>query len=307
LTEAVVPAVPDALTSADPAGRPRAGVVHERVHIGSGDTERTASWGIIDEAPIQILLDGQPLVVLMATPMDLADLARGVLRTEFGVLDAEAIASISVHQLLGEYRVEVQRHPHARSAQRPTSQSGMANSGCGLCGMESLAQLATRTQALPRVHPPAIADATVLAAFALMHERQPLNALTHSAHAAAWCLPSGEVVLVREDVGRHNALDKLIGALYAPDADREMSRDGFVVMSSRGSYELVHKAAHTTARLLATWSAPTSMALGWSRHLGLPLCCVARDGKSAPQLAHFAERPDTTSPSSAPETHHAHP
>lgn len=281
------------------------GVVHESVHIGRGVAERTVSWGIVDETPVQIMLNGQPLVVLMATPADLADLARGVLRTEFGVIEPASIASVQEHHLLGEYRVEVQLNANLASVQHSPNQTGMANSSCGLCGMESLAQLATRTQALPRVHPPAIPDDVVLSAFAQMHQRQPLNALTHSAHAAAWCLPSGEVVLVREDVGRHNALDKLVGALYGPNADPELARDGFVVMSSRGSYELVHKTAHTAARLLATWSAPTSMALQWSRHLGLPLCSVARDGRSEPQLAHFAHAPASIS-APAPESCHAH-
>lgn len=278
------------------------GVVHEPVRIGSGIAVRTASWGIIDEAPVQIMLNGEPLLVLMATPTDLADLVRGVLRTEFGVLDAEAVTSVREHHALGEYRVEVQLQTVSAGGPRPAAQTGLVNSSCGLCGMESLAQLATRTRALTRVHPPAIADTTVLEAFAQMHRRQPLNARTHSAHAAAWCLPSGEVVLVREDVGRHNALDKLIGALYAPAADCELVRDGFVIMSSRGSYELVHKAAHTTARLLATWSAPTSMALQWSRHLGLPLCSVARNGQSDPQLAHFTHVANPTPPPSTPES-----
>jgi FdhD protein len=284
------------------------------VHIGSGGAARTASWGIVDEAPVQIMLNGEPLVVLMATPIDLADLARGVLRTEFGVLDSNAVSSIHEQHLLGEYRVDAELHstllsalPSARhGAERTPARSGMANSSCGLCGMESLAQLASRTQALPRVQPSALPDEVVLSAFAQMQRRQPLNALTHSAHAAAWCLPSGEVVLVREDVGRHNALDKLIGALYAPSANPELARDGFVVMSSRGSYELVHKTAHTTARLLATWSAPTSMALQWSKHLGLPLCTVARDGRSEPLVARFALIPDSAS-APAPESHHAQP
>lgn len=283
----------------------QAGVVHEAVHIGSGVAARTATWGIVDEAPVQITLNGLPLVVLMATPIDLADLARGVLRTEFGVLDAASIASVHEHHALGEFRVEVQLHADSVVAQHSPTQTGMANSSCGLCGMESLAQLATRTQTLPRIQPPALSDDVVLLAFAQMQQHQQLNALTHSAHAAAWCLPTGDVALVREDVGRHNALDKLIGALYAPDTDAELARDGFVVMSSRGSYELVHKAAHTTARLLATWSAPTSMALQWSRHLGLPLCSVARDGRSEPQLAHFAHMPDLPS-APAPESRHAH-
>jgi len=283
-----------------------AGVVHEVVQLsGNGETQQR-TWGIVEEAPVQIMLNGQPLVVLMATPVHLTDLASGVLRTEFAMLDTTSIVSILEEEALGEYRVFVESDTSTGIAPPAQLQTGMANSACGLCGMESLAQLATRTQALPRVHPPAIPDSAVLSAFAAMQDRQQLNALTHSAHAAAWSLPSGEVVLVREDVGRHNALDKLIGALYAPDTDPELARDGFVVMSSRGSYELVHKAAHTAARLLATWSAPTSMALRWSRHLALPLCSVARDGRSAPQVAHFPTPPASATSLQHAESRHAH-
>lgn len=282
-------------------------MVHELVQLSDNGTMHQRSWGIVEEAPVQIMLNGQPLVVLMATPVHLTDLARGVLRTEYALLDSTSIVSIHEEEALAEYRVFVELHADSGHTLPSQLQTGMANSACGLCGMETLAQLATRTQALPRVHPPAIPDAVVLSAFAAMQERQHLNARTHSAHAAAWCLPTGEVALVREDVGRHNALDKLIGALYAPGTDAELARDGFVVMSSRGSYELVHKAAHTTARLLATWSAPTSMALRWSRHLALPLCTVARDGRTAPQVAHFPSPPaySATSPERA-ESRHAH-
>jgi len=283
-----------------------AGVVSEPVQISGSGTMQQQSWGIIEEAPVQVMLNGQPLVVLMATPVHLADLARGVLRTEFAALKATSIESIREEEALGEYRVFVQLRVESGSPLPALLRAGMANSACGLCGMETLAQLATRTQAVPRVHPPAIPDAAVLRAFAGMQEGQHLNALTHSAHAAAWCLPTGDVALVREDVGRHNALDKLIGALYAPDTDPALARDGFVVMSSRGSYELVHKAAHTSARLLATWSAPTSMALRWSRHLALPLCSVARDGRSAPRVAHFATEDSAATSPDIVEPPHAH-
>lgn len=252
----------------------QAGVVHESVHIGRGVAERTVSWGIVDEAPVQIMLNGQPLVVLMATPADLADLARGVLRTEFGVIEPASIASVQEYHLLGEYRVEVQLNANLASVQHSPNQTGMANSSCGLCGMESLAQLATRTQALPRVHPPAIPDGVVLSAFAQMHQRQPLNALTHSAHAAAWCLPSGEVVLVREDVGRHNALDKLAGAMAKRAID---ATDGFVLFTSRVSVEMIQKAAAIGVPLVVAVSAPTALAVRMADSAGITLVAVARD------------------------------
>lgn len=281
-----------------------AGFGHESVRIGGPDGRET-SWGIIAEAPVQLLVNDRPLTVLMATPRDLADLARGVLRTEFGIVDSQAVASVAVESALGEYRVHVTLTAGNEIPGTASVQTGLANSACGLCGIESLTDLASRTRAVPRVSPHGIDDDIVLHAFGDMAHRQPLHATTHSAHAAAWCTPDGTLALVREDVGRHNALDKLIGALHAPDADPALARDGFLIMSSRCSYELVHKAAHTSARLLATWSAPTTMALTWSRHLELPLLTVSRTAGGPPRLVHFASDTSTlTFESPMPEFQH---
>jgi FdhD protein len=148
----------------------------------------------------------------------------------------------------------------------------LGNSGCGVCGIDSLAQLHGRH--LPaRAECVAVSDEAVGRAFADLPAHQPLNARTHSVHAAAWCDLTGRVLLVREDVGRHNALDKLVGALAA---SHRVHEPGFVVMSSRCSYELVYKAAATNAQLLATISAPTTMALQWSAALGVPLASALR-------------------------------
>jgi FdhD protein len=247
----------------------RAGVQNTSVRLGSDGA--AATWGIVVEAPVHLVVNGETRAVLMATPQDLADLARGVLHTELG-LPVTCQAVIGVQELLGEYRVDVQLAPHDAEHLRPRGQSLMANSACGLCGIEALADLSTRTTSHSRVSPASIPDEAILAAFDAMATQQPVHAATRSAHAAAWCTPVGEVRVVREDVGRHNALDKLIGALIAMG----MPGDGIIVMSSRCSYELVHKAAHTPARLLATWSAPTSMALEWARHLSMPVVSVAR-------------------------------
>jgi FdhD protein len=134
---------------------------------------------------------------------------------------------------------------------------------------------------------PGVSDDAVLRAAAALPFLQPLNAATRSVHAAAWCTMDGEVALVREDVGRHNALDKLVGALART---ARLDEGGFVLMTSRCSYELVAKASFTGARLIACASAPTSMALTWSAALGIPAVTIARaDGQSS--VVQFPETP----------------
>ncbi|MBL0939488.1 MAG: formate dehydrogenase accessory sulfurtransferase FdhD [Gemmatimonadaceae bacterium] len=258
-------------------------VPHEQVRIGQHSASEVL-WGIVPESPIHLVVNGETRTVLMATPDHLDDLARGVLHTELGLQASTQPISIAVDSAMGEYRVEVTLADDDAARLRARGQSLMANSACGLCGVEALADLASRTPSSARVSPHQVSDEAILAAFESLTAQQPLHAATHSAHAAAWCTASGDIVLVREDVGRHNALDKLIGALL----NHGMPADGFLIMSSRCSYELIHKAAHTPARLLATWSAPTTMALEWSRHIKLPVMSVARDATRQTQVVHFA-------------------
>jgi FdhD protein len=147
--------------------------------------------------------------------------------------------------------------------------------GCGLCGVESLAALRRRPGGIVRPLVP-IATAAIEAAFAALPALQPLNRQTRSVHAAAWCRTDGHVELCREDVGRHNALDKVIGAALRAKADPDA---GFLVMTSRCSFELVYKAVAAGASVLATISAPTSLALEWADALHLPLACCGTAGE----------------------------
>ncbi len=145
--------------------------------------------------------------------------------------------------------------------------------GCGLCGTESLEQ--ALRQLPPVAAGPAIAPAAIHVAFDALRSRQPLHRLTGASHAAAWANPDGTLELVREDVGRHNALDKLIGAMAK---DRRSFNDGFAVITSRASSEMVQKAATVGMPLLAAISAPTGLAIRLARECGLTLVGFARGG-----------------------------
>ena len=143
--------------------------------------------------------------------------------------------------------------------------------GCGLCGIEDFSQMPSPRPPLDR--PLSIEPQAIRAAIGELDAWQPLNRATRAVHAAAWCGRDGKILLSREDVGRHNALDKAIGALararVAPDS-------GFFVITSRCSFEMVAKAAIFGAQTLVSVSAPTSLALERARRFGVRLIAVAR-------------------------------
>lgn len=266
------------------------GGAFERRPVRVAGTGEARDWAIAAELPVEIRLNGTPWTVMLATPCDVEDLAVGLAVTERVVADASAIEKISIATWLGEMSVDL-TVPTAQLRDSPHDARSLAgNSGCGLCGLESLTALHLRqpeTDRVTRTTQP-ISDEAIMAAFTALPACQPINQETHSVHAAAWCFLDGRIELVREDVGRHNALDKLVGARARQQAPR---LPGFVVMTSRCSYELVSKAAAAGAVLLATISAPTTMALTWSQALGVPLACFGpgRQVVRFPQeMAHVA-------------------
>jgi len=231
------------------------------------------NWSIAVETPVEIDLNGAPWTVMMATPADLEDLAIGLVLTERIVSDTAAIERVSISNYLDGIAVNLSLPAGALNEAARNRRSLEGRVGCGLCGVEALAGLPARPDGVvgERI---SVATTAVEAAFDSLSALQPLNRATHSTHAAAWCRPSGAIDLVREDVGRHNALDKLIGALVRAG---RLDEPGFIVMTSRCSFELVYKAATTRAGALATISAPTSLALEWSKMLGLPLLCIGKN------------------------------
>jgi FdhD protein len=250
--------------------RNRRGAMTRTVREPDGTTQ---SWGIAVETPVEIGLNGTPWTVMMATPIDLEDLAVGIASTE-RIVARDSIRAVSIQNYLEGVAIDLTVPPEAIAPQMQRRRSLEGRVGCGLCGVEALAALPRRPNESAPPRSPVDLRA-IRAAFDALAARQPLNRETHSVHAAAWCRLDGTIDLVREDVGRHNALDKVVGALARA---RRLDDDGFVVMTSRCSFELVYKAASTRAAALATISAPTSLALDWSIALGLPVLSRGADG-----------------------------
>ena len=266
------------------------------LHRGHGDPV-ASTWQIAVEMPVQISINGASRTVMLATPSALDDLARGLAVSERWVADPTAIRSVAVNSFLREISVDLTVEPSALLETAGSARSMAGNTGCGLCGIETLAALQSRPDRLrtAQLH---VRDFAVRRAFDALASHQPLNAITRSVHAAAWCSMDGSIRLVREDVGRHNALDKVIGAMAADDALQE---PGFVVMTSRCSYELVYKATAANTQLLATISAPTSMAIEWARALYLPLASTMHMHDGTHVLVHFPRRVDAPVHSPLPD------
>jgi FdhD protein len=226
---------------------------------------------LAEETPVTIAYNLVPHAVMMATPADLEDFAIGFSLTE-GIVDRAAdVTGVSVVRYSRGIELQIELAPALATGAARTSRRLSGRTGCGICGMESVEQV---LRAVPNVHDDSCIDAAaVTRAMRELAERQPLNALTGAVHAAAWARHDGVLAYVREDVGRHNALDKLTGALVRADVP---AHEGFVVITSRGSFELVQKAAILGVPLLAAVSAPTALAVRMAHSAGLTLAGFAR-------------------------------
>ena len=240
-----------------------------RYDIGLSDP--AAPVAVAVETPIEIAYGGQPFAVMMGTPADLEDFAAGFSLTEGIVERFEEIRDIAAHVDAEAARVDVAltgARMHAHLARR---RAIAGRTGCGICGIEDLDHLpkTRRRDARPRLPEPAAVGAAVAA----LEAHQPLNAATRAVHGAAWCDAQGQILVAREDVGRHNALDKCIGALLRGGV---APNEGFFIVTSRCSYEMVTKAAAFGAEALVSVSAPTSLALSAAEQAGLALIVTAR-------------------------------
>jgi FdhD protein/phenylacetyl-CoA:acceptor oxidoreductase accessory protein len=240
---------------------------------------------VAEEVPVALVYNGISHAVMLATPADLEDFALGFSLSECIVGRSGEIQDLEIVERDNGVEVHMQLSAQRALALKEHRRSLAGRTGCGLCGKESLDQLARR--AVTVQSSAALSQGALPRALAALHDAQHLFHLTGAVHAAAWCDIDGGIELVREDVGRHNALDKLIGALAA---QRRNFDGGFVLMTSRASYEIVQKAAAVGIAVVAAVSAPTGMAVRVATESGVTLIGFVRGERhcvySHPQRVH---------------------
>ncbi len=272
----------------DPSSSSLPSLLRRTVRVfGEGDgasTGQVREDTLAAEVPVALVFNGISHAVMMATPQDLEAFALGFALSE-GILDhARDCRDIEVRAFSAEaaglpegvpaveVRLDISTRSFERLKGRRRSMAG--RTGCGVCGVESFDALELTTEALaPREWIARVDLPTVMRALQALPARQLLNAEAGAIHAAGWATLEGELTDVLEDVGRHNALDKLIGTLARAN---RLETPGFVVLSSRGSHELVRKCARLGLAALATISAPTAMGVRMAELSGVRLWGMCR-------------------------------
>src|SRR3954470_22412497 len=258
--------------------------VRDRAFIRLNDADAADGLApVAEEVPVAFVYGGRSHVVMMCTPEDLEDLAVGFSVTEGIVERADDVRRVEVvrHSRGIELQIEIPPEAAERLAGRGRAISG--RTGCGLCGVEAIDDVL-------RAPPPIRGDtrftpAALWRAGDALDAHQPFNRATHTVHAAAWADGEGHLRVVREDVGRHNALDKVMGALARGHIEAE---NGFQVVTSRASYELVLKSAIAGVPLLGAVSRPTNLAIALADDTNITLVGLLR-GRSGNVYTH-AER-----------------
>lgn len=269
---------PDAEPEAIPALVPCGAQLHRMQADGTTVAHKQPRL-LASEVPVALVFNGISHAVMMATPQDVEELALGFALTE-GILDqagdcrgievqtvrdSAAALPDGMHGI--EVQLEISSRSFARLKDRRRSMAG--RTGCGVCGVESFAALDLSLAPAPyQAWAAQIGLPQVLRAMHRLTDKQMLNAQSGALHAAGWCEVDGTLLDVFEDVGRHNALDKLMGCLARSG---RLHKPGFVILSSRGSHELVRKCAKLGIAALATVSAPTSMGVRMAELTGLRL------------------------------------
>jgi FdhD protein len=246
----------------------------EGVALDAAATAASAvTWQLPEEVAVALQINSTPYTVMMASPANLTDFGVGFALAEGIVAKRSDIRGVLVMPVENGMAVDIAVGEDALETARMVRRSIEGRSGCGLCGVENIADVVRVTEPVAqRVQP---TPAAILKAAAALPSRQPMNRLNHTVHGAAWVSLAGEIEVVREDVGRHNALDKLIGALA--EAGTDLS-GGFVLMTSRCSFELVQKSATAGVGALVTVSAPTLLALEIARKARMFLAALGDRG-----------------------------
>ncbi|MEJ7137730.1 formate dehydrogenase accessory sulfurtransferase FdhD [Amphibiibacter pelophylacis] len=264
----------------EPLAPPGAQTFEVTVHRDGG-VQAQSDW-LAQEVPVALVFNGISHAVMLASPGDLADFALGFALTEGLLSDPSELYSVDIQprpQGL-ELQLTVSAACEWRLRQRRRTLAG--RTGCGLCGTDSLDQV-IQSHA-PLADGPCVTRRALCEGQRALRAHQRLQQITGAAHAAAWVGLDGEIRLVREDVGRHNALDKLLGALVSPPRLREPGQagprfdpaDGLVCITSRASLEMVQKTAALGIATLAAVSAPTALAVERARALHLTLAGFVR-------------------------------
>ena len=231
---------------------------------------------VAEETPVALEYNGISHATMLATPADLEDFALGFSLTE-GIIDS--VHDVRGIELLPEQsgvvvQLDVSSACAARLKERRRAMAG--RTGCGLCGVETLPEVVRHIAPVP--DGPPISVHAIFAAMRAMRTGQTLHQITGATHAAAWAHADGRIALLREDVGRHNALDKLIGALARQNLS---AADGMILVSSRASFEMLQKTASTGCGILAAVSAPTALAVRLAQQSNLALLGFLRDNDAA--------------------------
>jgi len=234
-------------------------------------TAQAVTWQLPLETPVALQINSEPYTVMMATPANLRDFAFGFLIGEGILKNPKEIRGVLVMPGEDGITVDVAVPENALETSRLARRSVEGRTGCGLCGIEDISSAVRPLPTLARTWSPT--PEAIERAVLDLNEHQPMNRFNRSVHGAAWVSRNGEIKLVREDVGRHNALDKLIGALVRDNYD---VCDGFVLMTSRCSFELVQKTVTAGIGGLVTVSAPTALALELARKSNLFLAALAK-------------------------------
>jgi FdhD protein len=235
---------------------------------------------IIEECAIALVYNGISHAVMMATPTHLKQFAVGFSLSEGIVTKASQIYDITISTRENGIEVNLEISSEQMAALKLQRRNLVGRTGCGLCGSESLEQaIRPIKEVVPQVLPSA---AAVQLAISQLNAHQKVQAITGAAHGAAWCDQTGNIEILYEDVGRHNALDKLIGALSLKQKVNHISshvHNGFVLISSRASYEMVHKISSVNIPTLVAVSAPTSLAVTLATTAKINLIGFARPGR----------------------------